>query len=101
MGSKVQSSSSEKFDMKRMAQRHGNKKEQQKESLLHLHPDGTEEEIDKEWEEFSRLMEKYKESRKNQSHRPSQAFYPCPPSAQEEEQQDFDPFDYLNTYVRR
>ena len=66
----------EKIDMKRMAHHHhhhhgqgGGKKEPPKESLLHLHPDGTEEEIDKEWEEFSRLMEKFKESRKNQSHR--------------------------------
>lgn len=61
----------EKIDMKRMAHHHhsSNKKEPPKESLLHLHPDGTEEEIDKEWEEFSKLMVKYKESRKHQSHR--------------------------------
>lgn len=32
--------------------------------------------------------------------RPSQAFYPCPPSVIDDEQQEFDPFDYLNTYVR-
>lgn len=42
----------EKIDLKRMTP---------KESLLHQHPDGTEEEIDKEWEEFSNLLEKYKE----------------------------------------
>ncbi|XP_031781347.1 chloride channel protein 2 isoform X2 [Nasonia vitripennis] len=91
----------EKIDMKRMAHHHhaSNKKDPPKESLLHLHPDGTEEEIDKEWEEFSKLMEKFKENRKHQSHRPSQAFYPCPPSVIDDEQQEFDPFDYLNTYM--
>lgn len=39
------------------------KKEHREESLLHLHPEGTEEEVDKEWEEFSRLMTKFKERR--------------------------------------
>ncbi|XP_011503467.1 PREDICTED: chloride channel protein 2 [Ceratosolen solmsi marchali] len=88
---------SEKIGLKKMAHHHGpSKKEPPKESLLHFHPDGTEDEIDKEWEEFSRLMEKFKENRKN---RPSQAFYPCPPSVVDDEQQEFDPFDSLNTYM--
>jgi hypothetical protein len=56
---------SEKVDLKKMAHHHGSdKKELSNESLLHLHPYGTEEEIDKEWEEFARLMEKFKENRK-------------------------------------
>ncbi|KAL7305148.1 hypothetical protein TKK_0002546 [Trichogramma kaykai] len=93
-------SPSEKINLSRMPHHHNaSKKEAQKESLLHLHPDGTEEEIDKEWEEFSRLMEKFKENQKNQSKRPSQAFYPCPPSAIDDDPQEFDPFDYLNTYM--
>ena len=63
-------STGEIIGLSRMSHSHAaNKKETPKESLLHLHPDGTEEEIDKEWEEFSRLMEKFKESRKNKSHR--------------------------------
>lgn len=36
----------------------------------HLHhPEGSEEEVDKEWEEFSRLMAKLKANRKNHPHR--------------------------------
>ncbi|KAG7210345.1 hypothetical protein KM043_011882 [Ampulex compressa] len=70
------------------------------EDTLHHHPEGSEEEVDKEWEEFTRLMAKLKENRKNRPHRPSQAFYPCPPPNPEEEQQEFDPFDYINTIVR-
>lgn len=31
--------------------------------------------------------------------RRSQAFYPCPPPNADEEQQEFDPFDYINTIV--
>ncbi|KAK1118000.1 hypothetical protein K0M31_015449 [Melipona bicolor] len=69
------------------------------EEALHYHPDGGEEEVDKEWEEFSRLMAKLRENRQNRPHRPSQAFYPCPPPNADEEQQDFDPFDYINTIV--
>ncbi|CAL7933237.1 unnamed protein product [Xylocopa violacea] len=67
------------------------------EETLHYHPDGSEEEVDREWEEFSRLMAKLRENRRNRPHRPSQAFYPCPPPNADEEQQDFDPFDYINT----
>ncbi|XP_033224488.1 chloride channel protein 2 isoform X7 [Belonocnema kinseyi] len=73
------------------------KKDNREESLLHIHPEGTEEEVDKEWEDFSRLMTKFKERRIQP--RPSQAFYPCPPSNQDEEQQYFDPFDYFNTVM--
>ncbi|XP_043513002.1 chloride channel protein 2 isoform X1 [Frieseomelitta varia] len=69
------------------------------EEALHYHPDGGEEEVDKEWEEFSRLMAKLRENRRNRPHRPSQAFYPCPPPNADEEQQDFDPFDYINTIM--
>ncbi|KAF7417785.1 hypothetical protein HZH68_000438 [Vespula germanica] len=76
------------------------KKELLEESLHHHHPEGNEEEVDKEWEEFTRLMAKLKENRRNRPHRPSQAFYPCPLPTPEEEQQDFDPFDYINTIVR-
>ncbi|XP_018350695.1 PREDICTED: chloride channel protein 2 isoform X1 [Trachymyrmex septentrionalis] len=64
-----------------------------------LHPEGSEEEVDKEWEEFTRLMAKLKENRRNRPHRPSQAFYPCPPAYADEEQQEFDPFDYINTIM--
>ncbi|KAK2577237.1 hypothetical protein KPH14_003383 [Odynerus spinipes] len=76
------------------------KKELLEESLHHHHPEGSEEEVDKEWEEFTRLMAKLKENRRTRPHRPSQAFYPCPPPNPEEEQQEFDPFDYINTIVR-
>ncbi|XP_018395642.1 PREDICTED: chloride channel protein 2 [Cyphomyrmex costatus] len=69
------------------------------EETLHHHPEGSEEEVDKEWEEFSRLMAKLKENRRNRPHRPSQAFYPCPPPYADEEQQEFDPFDYINTIM--
>ncbi|KAH0945110.1 hypothetical protein HN011_010915 [Eciton burchellii] len=69
------------------------------EETLHHHPEGSEEEVDKEWEEFTRLMAKLKESRRNRPHRPSQAFYPCPPPNADEEQQEFDPFDYINTIM--
>ncbi|XP_051166762.1 chloride channel protein 2 isoform X1 [Leptopilina boulardi] len=72
------------------------KKENREESLLHLHPEGTEEEVDKEWEEFSRLLTKFKERRSQP--RP-QAFYPCPPSNLDDDQQYFDPFDYFNTVM--
>nr|KAF7438099.1 hypothetical protein H0235_000490 [Vespula pensylvanica] len=75
------------------------KKELLEESLHHHHPEGNEEEVDKEWEEFTRLMAKLKENRRNRPHRPSQAFYPCPLPTPEEEQQDFDPFDYINTII--
>ncbi|KAI4490949.1 hypothetical protein M0802_010623 [Mischocyttarus mexicanus] len=94
------------------------KKELLEESLHHHHPEGNEEEVDKEWEEFTRLMAKLKENRRNRSHssypsiiysykqklknlstRPSQAFYPCPLPNPEEEQQEFDPFDYINTIM--
>lgn len=34
-----------------------------------LHPEGSEEEVDKEWEEFTRLMAKLKENRRNRPHR--------------------------------
>ncbi|XP_024874797.1 chloride channel protein 2 isoform X1 [Temnothorax curvispinosus] len=68
------------------------------EETLH-HPEGSEEEVDKEWEEFTRLMAKLKENRRNRPHRPSQAFYPCPPPNADEEQQEFDPFDYINTIM--
>ncbi|XP_011150004.1 chloride channel protein 2 isoform X1 [Harpegnathos saltator] len=69
------------------------------EETLHHHPEGSEEEVDKEWEEFTRLMAKLKENRRNRPHRPSQAFYPCPPPNPDEEQQEFDPFDYINTIM--
>ncbi|CAK9798858.1 Chloride channel protein 2 [Anthophora plagiata] len=69
------------------------------EENLHYHPDGSEEEVDREWEEFTRLMAKLRENRRNRPHRPSQAFYPCPPPNADEEQQDFDPFDYINTIM--
>ncbi|XP_015179558.1 PREDICTED: chloride channel protein 2 isoform X1 [Polistes dominula] len=75
------------------------KKELLEESLHHHHPEGNEEEVDKEWEEFTRLMAKLKENRLNRSHRPSQAFYPCPLPTHDEEQQEFDPFDYINTIM--
>ena len=39
------------------------------EEALHYHPDGGEEEVDKEWEEFSRLMAKLRENRRNRPHR--------------------------------
>ncbi|KOX79607.1 hypothetical protein WN51_02873 [Melipona quadrifasciata] len=39
------------------------------EEALHYHPDGGEEEVDKEWEEFSRLMAKLRENRQNRPHR--------------------------------
>ncbi|XP_020278463.1 chloride channel protein 2 isoform X6 [Pseudomyrmex gracilis] len=67
------------------------------EESLHHHPEGSEEEVDREWEEFTRLMAKLKENRRNRPHRPSQAFYPCPPPNADKEQQEFDPFDYINT----
>jgi len=38
------------------------------EETLH-HPEGSEEEVDKEWEEFTRLMAKLKENRRNRPHR--------------------------------
>ncbi|KYQ52973.1 Chloride channel protein 2 [Trachymyrmex zeteki] len=76
----------------------GTKKELLEETLHH-HPEGSEEEVDKEWEEFTRLMAKLKENRRNRPHRPSQAFYPCPPAYADEEQQEFDPFDYINTIM--
>ncbi|KAL6425484.1 hypothetical protein ACFW04_009572 [Cataglyphis niger] len=69
------------------------------EETLHHNPEGSEEEVDKEWEEFTRLMAKLKEKRRNRPHRPSQAFYPCPPPNADEEQQEFDPFDYINTIM--
>lgn len=43
------------------------------EETLHHHPEGSEEEVDKEWEEFTRLMAKLKESRRNRPHRYSLA----------------------------
>lgn len=39
------------------------------EENLHHHPEGSEEEVDKEWEEFTRLMAKLKENRRNRPHR--------------------------------
>jgi len=39
------------------------------EETLHHHPEGSEEEVDKEWEEFTRLMAKLKEKRRNRPHR--------------------------------
>ncbi|XP_020278414.1 chloride channel protein 2 isoform X1 [Pseudomyrmex gracilis] len=69
------------------------------EESLHHHPEGSEEEVDREWEEFTRLMAKLKENRRNRPHRPSQAFYPCPPPNADKEQQEFDPFDYINTIM--
>lgn len=39
------------------------------EETLHHHPEGSEEEVDKEWEEFTRLMAKLKENRRNRPHR--------------------------------
>lgn len=38
------------------------------EETLH-YPEGSEEEVDKEWEEFTRLMAKLKENRRNRPHR--------------------------------
>ncbi|XP_076183034.1 chloride channel protein 2 isoform X5 [Ptiloglossa arizonensis] len=75
------------------------KKELLDETLHYHHPEGSEEEVDREWEEFSRLMAKFRENRRNRPHRPSQAFYPCPPPNADEDQQDFDPFDYINTIM--
>ncbi|XP_076639754.1 chloride channel protein 2 isoform X1 [Colletes latitarsis] len=75
------------------------KKELLEETLHYHHPEGSEEEVDREWEEFSRLMTKLRENRRNRPHRPSQAFYPCPPPNADEDQQDFDPFDYINTIM--
>lgn len=40
------------------------------EESLHHHPEGcSEEEVDREWEEFTRLMAKLKENRRNRPHR--------------------------------
>jgi hypothetical protein len=39
------------------------------EETLHHHPEGSEEEVDKEWEEFTRLMAKLRENRRNRPHR--------------------------------
>lgn len=40
------------------------------EETLHHHPEGSEEDqVDKEWEEFTRLMAKLKETRRNRPHR--------------------------------
>lgn len=39
------------------------------EETLHHHPEGSEEEVDKEWEEFTRLMAKLKGNRRNRPHR--------------------------------
>lgn len=39
------------------------------EETLHHNPEGSEEEVDKEWEEFTRLMAKLKEKRRNRPHR--------------------------------
>lgn len=47
----------EKIGLKRMSLSHTN------ESLLHVHPEGAEEDVDKEWDEFQRVMEKFKERR--------------------------------------
>lgn len=43
------------------------------EETLHHHPEGSEEEVDKEWEEFTRLMAKLKENRRNRPHRYTRA----------------------------
>ncbi|XP_043281094.1 chloride channel protein 2 isoform X2 [Venturia canescens] len=75
------------------------KKELLEDGLLNIHPEGSEEEVDKEWEEFTRLMAKLKGKGTNRPHRPSQAFYPCPPPGPEDDQPEFDPFDYLNTIM--
>ncbi|KAK0097508.1 hypothetical protein PV326_001430 [Microctonus aethiopoides] len=63
-----------------------------------LDPQASEEDVDKEWEDFTRLMAKLRESRSNRPNRPSQAFYPCPPP-KEDDQPEFDPFDYINTIM--
>ena len=42
------------------------------EEALHYHPDGGEEEVDREWEEFSRLMA-------NRRNRPHRYNTPCNP----------------------
>lgn len=39
------------------------------EETLHHHPEGSEEEVDKEWEEFTRLMAKLKGNRRNRPRR--------------------------------
>lgn len=39
------------------------------EETLHYHPEGSEEEVDREWEEFTRLMAKLRENRRNRPHR--------------------------------
>lgn len=44
-------------------------KKELREETLHYHPDGSEEEVDKEWEEFTRLMAKLRENRRNRPHR--------------------------------
>ncbi|XP_074107316.1 chloride channel protein 2 isoform X1 [Cotesia typhae] len=81
----------------------GKKEENSQHRHRHHHPDvavldGNEEDVDKEWEDFTRLMAKLRDSRSNRPNRPSQAFYPCPPP-KEDDQQEFDPFDYLNTIM--
>ncbi|KAH0547347.1 hypothetical protein KQX54_018814 [Cotesia glomerata] len=81
----------------------GKKEEDNQHRHRHHHPDaavldGNEEDVDKEWEDFTRLMSKLRDSRSNRPNRPSQAFYPCPPP-KEDDQQEFDPFDYLNTIL--
>ena len=50
------------------------KKELREETLHYHHPEGSEEEVDREWEEFTRLMAKLKENRRNRPHRYSSRF---------------------------
>ena len=45
------------------------KKELLEDGILHHHPEGSEEEVDKEWEEFTRLMAKLREKGTNRPHR--------------------------------
>lgn len=52
----------------KMASQSG-KKELLGDGLLNIHPEGSEEEVDKEWEEFTRLMAKLKEKGTNRPHR--------------------------------
>lgn len=51
-----------------MAMQHA-KKGQFDENLPHHHPEGSEEEVDKEWEEFTKLMTKLRENKKHKQHR--------------------------------
>ncbi|XP_044004492.1 chloride channel protein 2-like isoform X2 [Aphidius gifuensis] len=65
---------------------------------LQNYPEGSEEDVDKEWENFTKLMSSFKKKSGNRQRRPSQVFYPCPPP-RDDEQPEFDPFDYINTIM--